>query len=167
VVVVAQAQPSDVVGLAVVEVEPAEDETLSLGVDGSKLSGGTVDHRVALHESGDRATRRASVAIHGEGSGLGTRAFEAFVDHIDVVLFGGYLLRSEVGHADEHMSSSEREHRQWARFGGVAPSPILKEQGPAPSERPPGDFSKLTGGWRIPCRDYRPRFAARQCRERW
>jgi hypothetical protein len=71
-----------------------------------------VNHRVALHESGQRATGRPPVTLDSEGFGLGARIFKALVDHIDVMLFGGYLMRSEVGHTDELMSSSGREDRQ-------------------------------------------------------
>jgi hypothetical protein len=55
-IVVTQAQPPDVVGLAIVEVQPAEHQPFRLGVQRPQLLGRVENQRVAL----DKARRRAS-----------------------------------------------------------------------------------------------------------
>jgi hypothetical protein len=97
-VLVAYAEPADVVCLAVVEIEPAEHEPFGLGVQRPQLFAGVVDHRVAFHEAGARAGGGAPVAIPFEGTRLRPHCFDPFVDSVDDLLLCRDLLRSGVGH---------------------------------------------------------------------
>lgn len=103
---VTDAQPPDVVRLAVVEVEPAEHEALRFGVKRPQLRGGAVDHRVTLHQSGDRAGRCPPVTLASERIRLRSHPFEPLVDPVDDLLLGGDLLRSDVGHSAPPVSAS-------------------------------------------------------------
>jgi hypothetical protein len=60
---VADAHPAHVVGGPAVEVEPAEDQALVLGVEGTPAPGRVVDHGVPLDQGAERADAGQLVAL--------------------------------------------------------------------------------------------------------
>ena len=104
------------VGLAVVEVEPAEDQALLLGVEIGHLRGGAVHHRVALDQSGDGAAARPPVTLAFERFRLRPHLLEPRVDPVDDLLFGGDLLRSAFGHDAPPGSVLNWLRRAYGRF---------------------------------------------------
>jgi hypothetical protein len=141
-----------VIGLAIVEVEPAEHEAFLLGVQRPQLRGGPIDQRVALHQAGGRAGRGPPVAFRGERAGLRAHLFHPRVDPVDDLLFGGDLLRSDVGHnappvrasfsTDEHMCSSGQKNRHSRRCGTACPTDTMKLAGGI--KRPRRSRSRVT-----------------------
>jgi hypothetical protein len=117
-----------VVRLAVVEVEPAEHQALLFGVQRVQLRGGAVHHRVAFDEPGHRAAGCAVVTLAGECVRLLPHVIQPFVDPVDDLLFGGDLLRPDVGHS--------------APRYGVSWVPDENKRRSAPRNQHPGRFAR-------------------------
>jgi hypothetical protein len=115
-VVVAHAEPPDVVRLAVVEIEPAEHEPLGLGVHGAQPRGGPVDHRVTLHQAGQRAAGGPPVPLTGERPRLRPHPLQPGVNAVDDLLFGGDLLPSDVGHSAPPGCAHDGTRRAYAQL---------------------------------------------------
>ncbi len=99
-ILVAYAQPADVVGLAVVEVQPPEHQPLRLGVQRPQLRGGLVDDGVPLDQPAARAGDGAAVPLPGQLLRLRAQVLDAGVDPVHEGLLTGDFLGSRVGHDD-------------------------------------------------------------------
>ncbi len=97
-VLVANTEPADAVGVAVVEVQPAEDDALLLTVQIGHLGGSAQDHGVAFDQAGQRAGGGAPVSLYRQFPRLRAHDLQAGVDLVDDLLFDGNLLCCHFGH---------------------------------------------------------------------
>ena len=97
-VLAAHAQPPDAIGLAVVEVEPAEDDALLLTVQIGHLGGSAQDHGIAFDQAGHRSRTGAAVTLGLQRPRLFAHHLQAGVDLVDDLLFDRYLLCCHFGH---------------------------------------------------------------------
>ena len=91
-VLVAHSQPADAVGVTVVEVQPAEDDALLLGVQIGELGGGAQHHGVPLDQAADRARAGPAVPLCLQFLRLRAHDLQACVDLVDYLLFDGDLV---------------------------------------------------------------------------
>jgi hypothetical protein len=88
---VPQAEAADVADLPVVEVQPAEDQAVVLGVERTHPPGRLVDQHVALVQSTHVAELGPAVPVRGDGGGVRPDRLQPRVHAIHVVLLQGNL----------------------------------------------------------------------------
>lgn len=98
-IVVTQAQPPDVVRLAVAEVQPAEHQPFRLGVQRPQLLDRVANQRIALDKACGRTSGGPRVALPGEHVRPCAHRVDPLVDAIDDPLLAGDLLLSGLGHS--------------------------------------------------------------------
>ena len=92
-----------------VQVEPAEDQSLVLGVEGAQPLRRVVDHRVALDQRAGRAGAGQPVALALHPLRLRAQRLHPGVHAIDVALLGGDLrLARHLGHGRSFTPSQGR-----------------------------------------------------------